>query len=45
MDAFEMFQVVVTPEETLFVFDDGEVRHVYTDGRAHPDKDDLWQTR
>jgi hypothetical protein len=44
MDVFEMFQVVVTPEETLFVFDDGEVRHIYTDGRGHPGKDDLWPT-
>jgi hypothetical protein len=44
MDVFQIFQVVVTPEETLFVFDDGEVRHIYTDGRAHPGKDDLWPT-
>jgi hypothetical protein len=44
MDVFEMFQAVVTPEETLFVFDDGEVRHIYTDGREHPAKDDLWPT-
>jgi hypothetical protein len=44
MDVFEMFQVVVTPEETLFVFDNGEVRHIYTDGRGHPGKDDLWPT-
>ncbi|HEY6454519.1 MAG TPA: hypothetical protein VIY90_04480 [Steroidobacteraceae bacterium] len=44
MDVFEMFQVVVTPEETLFVFDNGEARHIYTDGRGHPGKDDLWPT-
>ncbi len=44
MDAAGVFQVVVTPEETLFVMDDGEVRHIYTDGRAHPGKDDLWPT-
>jgi hypothetical protein len=44
MDAPMVFQVVVTPEETLFVMDHGEVRHIYTDGRAHPDKDDLWPT-
>jgi hypothetical protein len=44
MDMFQLFQVVVTPEETLFVFDNGEVRHVYTDGRRHPAKDDLWPT-
>ena len=38
------FEALVTPEETLFVFPDGEVRHVYTDGRAHPKPDDLWPT-
>jgi hypothetical protein len=44
MEAPMLFQVVVTPEETLFVMDHGEVRHIYTDGRAHPGKDDLWPT-
>jgi hypothetical protein len=31
-----VFQIVVTPEETFFVFDHGQVRHVYTDGRQPP---------
>ena len=44
MEAPMVFQVVVTPEETLFVMDHGEVRHIYTDGRTHPAKDDLWPT-
>jgi hypothetical protein len=44
MEAPMVFQVVVTPEETLFVMDHGEVRHIYTDGRQHPGKDDLWPT-
>jgi hypothetical protein len=44
MEAPMVFQVVVTPEETLFVMDHGEVRHIYTDGRKHPAKDDLWPT-
>jgi hypothetical protein len=44
MEAPMVFQVVVTPEETLFVMDHGEVRHIYTDRRAHPGKDDLWPT-
>ncbi len=44
MDVFQVFQVIVTPEETLFVFDNGEVRHIYTDGRGHPGKDDMWPT-
>lgn len=44
MEGVMIFQVVVTPEETLFVMDHGEVRHIYTDGRGHPGKDDIWQT-
>ena len=39
-----MFQAMVTPEETLFLFQDGEVRHVYTDGRPHPREEDRWAT-
>jgi len=39
-----MFQVFVTPEETVFLYDNGEVRHIYTDGRKHPKKEDLWPT-
>jgi hypothetical protein len=44
MEGVMIFQVVVTPEETLFVMDHGEVRHIYTDRRAHPGKEDLWPT-
>ena len=40
-----MFQVAVLPEETLLVFENDQVRHVYTDGRQHPTGDDLWPTR
>ncbi len=40
-----MFQPLVTPEETLLLFADGEVRHIYTDGRPHPKKEDLWPTQ
>lgn len=39
-----MFQVVITPAETLLLFPDGEVRQVYTDHRRHPGRDDLWPT-
>ncbi len=39
-----MFQALVTPEETLLLFRDGDVRHIYTDGRAHPQPQDLWPT-
>jgi len=39
-----MFEALVTPEETLILYRDGEVRHIYTDGRSHPKPDDLWPT-
>ena len=40
----DTFEAVATPEETLFVFPDGTVRHIYTDRRSHPKPDDLWPT-
>jgi hypothetical protein len=40
-----MFQAFVTPEETLFLYENGDARHIYTDGREHPKKDDLWPTK
>ncbi|HTV49792.1 MAG TPA: hypothetical protein VME21_01320 [Steroidobacteraceae bacterium] len=39
-----VFQILITPEETLFLYEDGDFRHVYTDGRGHPKKEDLWPT-
>jgi hypothetical protein len=39
-----MFQAMVTPEETLFLFQNGEVRHIYTNGRSHPKAEDRWPT-
>jgi hypothetical protein len=36
------FEVLITPEQTLFVFAGREVRHIYTDGRSHPPNDELW---
>ncbi|MGC3980984.1 MAG: hypothetical protein QM808_06990 [Steroidobacteraceae bacterium] len=39
-----MFQVFIAPEETALIFSGREVRHVYTDGRAHPKPEDLWET-
>lgn len=45
MDSPAIFQVAVTPEETLFVFVTQDVRHIYTDGRSHPPEDELWPTR
>lgn len=34
-----------TPEETTLISSLGSVRHIYTDGRAHPPKDELWPTK
>ncbi len=39
-----MFEVLPTPKETALIFSSREIRHVYTDGRAHPGNDDLWAT-
>ncbi len=45
MESPQMFQVLVAPEETVVLFETLERRIVYTDGRLHPRKDDLWPTR
>ncbi len=34
----------VTPEEATIITTLGSVRHIYTDGRSHPPKDELWPT-
>jgi hypothetical protein len=39
-----MFEVLPTPQETVLIFSGREVRHVYTDGRPHTAKEDLWPT-
>jgi hypothetical protein len=39
-----LFEWQVTPEETTFISTVGAVRHIYTDGRSHPPKDELWPT-
>jgi hypothetical protein len=39
-----MFEILPTPKETALIFSSREIRHVYTDGRAHPSKDNLWPT-
>jgi len=38
-----VFQIFVTPEETLLLFGDGQARHIYTD-RPHPKQEELWPT-
>jgi hypothetical protein len=44
LDSPLMFEVLPTPQETALIFSSREIRHVYTDGRAHPGKDDVWPT-
>ena len=44
MDAATPFQVSITPEETVIINAYGESRHIYTDGRPFPPKDELWPT-
>jgi hypothetical protein len=44
LDSPLMFEVVPSPKETTLIFSSREIRTVYTDGRAHPGKDDLWPT-
>jgi hypothetical protein len=44
MEAAWQFQIATLPEETLLVFENGQVRHVYTDGRPHPSGEDIWPT-
>jgi hypothetical protein len=39
-----MFEILPTPKETVMVFSGREMRHIYTDGRPHTAKDDLWPT-
>src|SRR6516164_2056828 len=36
------FEVLITPEQTAFIFAGREIRHIYTDGRGHPPSDELW---
>jgi hypothetical protein len=38
-----VFEVLVTPEQTLLLFADGQARHIYTD-RPHPAPENLWPT-
>lgn len=44
LDSPLMFEILPTPKETVLIFSSREIRHVYTDGRQHPGKDDLWPT-
>lgn len=44
LDTPLMFEILPTPKETTLIFSSREIRHVYTDGRAHTPKDELWAT-
>jgi hypothetical protein len=44
MNAATPLQFLVTPEEVLIINSYNEARHIYTDGRDHPPREDLWPT-
>jgi len=44
MNAAAPIQFMITPEEVIIINAYRDVRHIYTDGRKHPDADDLWPT-
>ena len=44
LESPSVFEMLVTPDQTAFIFATPEVRHIYTDGRGHPGPDDLWPT-
>jgi hypothetical protein len=39
-----LYEWRVTPEEATLVNTIGNIRHIYTDGRAHPPQEELWPT-
>jgi hypothetical protein len=44
LDSPLMFEILPTPKETALIFSGREIRHVYTDGRPHTPRDELWPT-
>ena len=44
MDGAAPFEILVTPHKTLIINVYRDVRHVYTDGRAHPPDEERWPT-
>ena len=44
MESPQPFELIAMPEETVMTFGDGTFRHIFTDGRGHPSKDDIWPT-
>jgi hypothetical protein len=44
MESPWVLQFLITPEETAVIAGGREIRHIYTDGRAHPNADEIWAT-
>jgi len=44
MNSAAPMQFLIAPDETLIINIYRDVRHVYTDGRAHPAEEDRWPT-
>jgi hypothetical protein len=44
MESPWVLQFLITPEETAVIVAGREIRHIYTDGRAHPSAEDVWPT-
>jgi hypothetical protein len=42
MESPQPFMLTVTPEQTLYTAGDGTFRQIFTDGRGHPPKDQLF---
>jgi hypothetical protein len=40
----QYFEILVTARETAIIHSGIEIRHIYTDGRAQPPRDELWPT-
>jgi len=44
MESPQPFMLTVTPEQTIYMAGDGTFRQIFTDGRKHPPKDELFPT-
>ena len=44
MESPQPFMLTVTPEQTIYIAGDGTFRQIFTDGRKHPPKEELFPT-
>jgi len=44
MESPQAFMLTVLPEQTIYIAGDGTFRQIFTDGRKHPPKDELFPT-